>query len=186
MSRNRWNVGIAALASVGIVIPLTGSCGPQPAEEAGAEAAAIEAPESIRREHEEIHEALVAATRAPGPVGESARELEAVLGPHFEREEQIALPPLGLLEPLARGDYEPWMRDVLPMTDSLAAELPQMLREHEAIGAATARLERVAREEGAADVERLARTLRSHAKSEEEILYPAAILVGDVVRQRAR
>ena len=96
-------------------------------------------------------------------MGEAARQLTAILHPHFVREEQIALPPLGLLEPLAWGDFEPWMRDVLEMTDWLATELPQILREHEAIGAAAARLAEVARDEGAAEVERLARTLQLHA-----------------------
>lgn len=146
----------------------------------------IEIPRSMREEHEEIHGALVTATEVPGPVGEAARELAEILHPHFVREEQIALPPLGLLEPLAQGTFAPWMRDVLPMTDSLAAELPQMLREHQAIRAAAARLQEVARVEGSVDVERLARDLKAHARAEEELLYPAAILVGEIVRGRSQ
>lgn len=146
----------------------------------------LEIPRSLREEHEQIHEALLAAMEAPGEIGEAARELAEILHPHFVREEQIALPPLALLEPLARGAFEPWMRDVLPLTDSLAAELPQMLGEHEAIGAAAARLEEVARAGGAAEVERLARALQLHARSEEEVFYPAAILVGEIVRMRGR
>lgn len=76
------------------------------------------------------------------------------------------------------------MRDVLPMTDALAAELPQMLREHQAIRAAAARLQEVARVDGFVDVERLARDVQAHARAEEELLYPAAILVGEIVRER--
>lgn len=146
----------------------------------------IEIPSSVRHEHEHIHEALVAATSAPGEVGEAARELAEILHPHFVREEQIALPPLGVLEALARGEYASWMRDVLPMTDSLALELPEMLREHEGIGAAAKRLEQVARAAGVTEVEQLAKALQQHAKSEEEIFYPAAILAGEVVRARGR
>ena len=59
-------------------------------------------PEAIRAEHAEIHEELVAATKMQGQVGEAARKLAALLAPHFLREEQIALPPLALLAPLAR------------------------------------------------------------------------------------
>jgi hypothetical protein len=139
-------------------------------------------PESMRQEHEQIHTALVAATERPGALGEAARALAEALHPHFVREEQIALPPLGLLESLARGEYEPWMREVLPMTDSLEAEWSRMLREHEVIGAAAVRLEAVARAEGDGDVERLARTLQLHARTEEEVYYPAAVLVGIVLR----
>jgi hypothetical protein len=142
-------------------------------------------PQSLQDEHGHIHERLDAATKAPGPVGEAARKLAEILHPHFVREEEIALPPLGLLERLARGDFEPWMREVLVMTDALATELPEMLREHEAIGAASTRLQEVARAEGDEEVEKLARALQLHAKSEEEVFYPAAILVGEIVRARA-
>ena len=141
-------------------------------------------PASIRKEHEAIHVALVAATKVPGPVGAAARELAAVLHPHFVREEQIALPPLALLAPLAREETSPAMRAVLPKTDSLRAELPRMLDEHTAIREATERLLEVARAEGDAPVARLAETLALHARTEEEVFYPAAVLVGDLVRMR--
>jgi hemerythrin HHE cation binding domain-containing protein len=146
---------------------------------------ALEIPASLRAEHEEIHTALERATQAPGRVGEAARALAKVLHPHFVREEQIALPPLGLLAPLARNEFTEAMLDVLPMTDSLRAELPHMLEEHVAIRAATQRLGEVARAERNASVARLAEQLALHAKSEEEMFYPAAVLVGDIVRARA-
>jgi hypothetical protein len=144
----------------------------------------IQIPESMRAEHKEIHEALVRATKLDGKVGVAARELAAVLHPHFQREEEIALPPLGLLAPLARGESTPDMRDVLRMTDALRAELPRMLEAHKAISAATVRLRDVARSERNPEVERLADQLLLHARGEEELFYPAAILVGDVVRAR--
>jgi len=145
----------------------------------------IEIPESMRAEHGEIHAALERATEAPGRVGEAARALAKVLHPHFQREEQIALPPLGLLAPLARGEFTPAMLEVLPMTDSLRAELPRMLHEHVAIHAATTRLGEVARAARNTAVARLAEQLALHAKSEEEMFYPAAVLVGDIVRARS-
>ena len=141
-------------------------------------------PESMRLEHAEIHDELVRATKLPGRIGDAARELATILHPHFVREEEIALPPLGLLAPLARGESTSEMRDVLPMTDALRAELPRMLAEHEAIRAATARLGEVARAEHDESVAELARKLALHARSEEELFYPAALLVGDLVRAR--
>lgn len=141
-------------------------------------------PASMRAEHEEIHAELERATKAPGRVGVAARALAKVLHPHFVREEQIALPPLGLLEPLARGEATADMRAVLPMTDSLRAELPRMLEEHKAIRAATLRMGEAARARGNARVAQLAEKLALHAQSEEEMFYPAAILVGDLVRAK--
>lgn len=145
-------------------------------------AAHAEIPASIREEHAAIHKELEQATTAPGRVGAAARALAAVLHPHFVREEQIALPPLGLLAPLARGEHTPAMRDVLPMTDSLRAELPHMLEEHRAIRAATLKLLAEARAAKNARVTRLAEQLALHAQTEEEVYYPAAVLVGDLVR----
>jgi hypothetical protein len=145
----------------------------------------IRIPESMRVEHAEIHDALVRATKAPGGVGAAARELAATLHPHFVREEEIALPPLGLLAPLARGEMTPGMRDVLPLTDALRQELPRMLEEHAAIRAATRRLGEVARAEGNVEVVHLAESLARHAQAEEELFYPAAVLIGDLVRARS-
>jgi hypothetical protein len=146
----------------------------------------IRVPESMRVEHAEIHDELLRAINAPGRVGAAARELAAVLHPHFVREEEIALPPLGLLAPLARGETLPEMREVLPLTDALRTELPRMLEEHTAIRAATGRLGDAARLEGNTEVVRLAEKLALHAQSEEELFYPAAVLVGDLVRSRLR
>ena len=142
-------------------------------------------PESMRLEHSEIHSELVRATSLPGQTGVAARALAAVLDPHFVREEQIALPPLGLLAPLSRDEFRPEMRAVLPMTDSLRAELGRMLEEHGAIAAANDRLASAARAEGYASVAQLAENLKLHAKSEEELFYPAALLVGQVVRMKS-
>jgi hypothetical protein len=77
------------------------------------------------------------------------------------------------------------MLAVLPLTDSLRAELPEMLREHAEIQAATARLEEIAADAGDSVVVEFARQLILHARTEEEVLYPAALLVGEVVRARA-
>ena len=145
---------------------------------------AIAVPQSLQREHHAIHDALEEATKAPGRVGAAARELAAVLGPHFEREDEIALPPLGLLRPLAAGEQPAGMEQALVMTDALRKELPRMLEEHERIRAATENLRTAAREEHDRARERFADQLAAHAQSEEEVLYPAAILVGDIIRAR--
>ncbi|HSL72318.1 MAG TPA: hemerythrin domain-containing protein [Longimicrobiales bacterium] len=145
----------------------------------------IQIPESMRIEHDEIHGELVEATKRDGRIGEAARDLAKVLHSHFEREEEIALPPLGLLRPLAAGEFDRGMMEVLGMTDALREELPQMLEEHRAIAAAARRLGKVAHEEGDARVEKLAQKLQLHAQSEEELFYPAALLVGELVRARA-
>jgi hypothetical protein len=75
---------------------------------------------------------------------------------------------------------------VLPLTDSLKAELPAMLTQHMAIGVAVQRLARVAKRTRNAEAARLAEDIRLHALTEEEVLYPAAVLVGELARARLR
>lgn len=156
----------------------------------GATAAAspIEIPKSLQIEHEAIHSALVEATQAPGSVGVAAKELAEVLHPHFVREEQIALPPLGLIAPLAAGDRLPEavISEALAMTEALRSELPRMLEEHKKIRAAVEKLRLAARAEKSTKYEQLAEELALHAQTEEEVLYPAALLVGDLLRARRR
>ena len=146
----------------------------------------VEIPRSVQTEHEEINKSLNEGTRAMGRVGSASQELGKILHPHFVREEEIALPPLGLLSRLAGGDFTADMADILPMTDALKRELPQMLEEHKAIRAAVENLRVAARAENAEKYERLANDLALHAQTEEELLYPAAILVGEMIRARLR
>jgi iron-sulfur cluster repair protein YtfE (RIC family) len=150
-------------------------------------ASQLQSPASIKTEHEAIHQALVDATKVPGEVGQAARELADVLHPHFVREEMIALPPLGLLAPLASGETIPEavLAEALKMSETLRKELPRMLEEHKAIRAAVQKLARVAGQEKKTEQEQFARDLALHAQTEEQVLYPAAVLVANLIRARA-
>ena len=141
-------------------------------------------PDSVQREHHAIHSTLEGAMKAPGRVGAAARALAEVLHPHFVREEEIALPPLASLAPLAAGVMPTEAADILAMTDSLKRELPRMLDEHKRIRAAVDGLRAAARADGSTRYEQLADQLALHAQTEEEVLYPAAVLVGDIIRAR--
>ena len=145
----------------------------------------IQTPASIAREHHALHETLARAAKESGPVGAAAKDLEQALAPHFEREEEIATPPLGLLPALSKGDVTAEMKAVLPLTEALERELPQMLREHEAIRAAVGRLRGAAVAAGRSDYVRFSDELAAHARQEEEILYPAAVLVGRYVAAKS-
>ena len=141
-------------------------------------------PLPLQLEHEALHERLRQATQAGGDVGEAAKTLARLMHPHFVKEDQFALPPLGLLQPLAQGEVHPEMAEVLELTERLAAEMPTMLAEHKAIVAALERLNDAARSAGRADIAEFARALMLHAQTEEQVMYPAALLVGSVVRLR--
>jgi hypothetical protein len=142
----------------------------------------IRIPPSLKVEHEELHAELVALTRSPGRVGEAARNVAALLHPHFVKEEEYALPPLGLLVTVAQATVTPAMGPVLAMTDRLKSEMPQMLAEHRLVVAALEKLAEAGQAEKRPDAERFAEKLRLHAETEEQVLYPAAILLGEYVK----
>ena len=144
----------------------------------------FEIPKPLQDEHEALHEQLRQATQAEGEVGTRAKTLASLMHSHFVKEDRIALPPLGLLGALARGEAVPEMASVLALTDQLEAELPQMLAEHKGIVVALEELREAAERAGRSDIAEFARELAQHARVEEEVMYPAAILVGQVVRQR--
>jgi hypothetical protein len=139
-------------------------------------------PESLKLEHEELHADLARATKAGGKTGEAAKAVAGVLHNHFLKEEEFALPPIGLLAMLARGVVDKEMRGVLVMTERLKAELPEMLREHQAVVTALEELTAAAEKEQLPEHARFAEKLMLHAKTEEEVLYPAAILVGEYLK----
>jgi hypothetical protein len=70
------------------------------------------------------------------------------------------------------------------MTDKLKSELRQMLEEHEAIVGALKSLVAAATDEKHPEIADFARRLMHHAMIEEQVMYPAALLVGEYVRLR--
>lgn len=143
----------------------------------------FEIPAATKSEHDELHADLVKATRSGGETADAAKAVARVLHGHFVGEEEFAMPPLGLLTRLAKGEFDPSMAEVLKMTDRLEAELPKMLAEHRAITAALDTLIAAARKEGKPDVEAFAHRLKIHAQTEEQVSYPASILIGRYVKQ---
>jgi len=141
-------------------------------------------PASIRFEHESLHRELADVSLETGKVGDAARSLAQLMHPHFLREDEYAMPPLGLLARLARNEVSPDMAEALPLVARLKEELPLMIEEHRAIKGALALLETAAAEDGKTEIVDFAQRLALHARTEEEILYPAAILVGEILTQR--
>ncbi|MGE5366643.1 MAG: hypothetical protein ACM3PO_05150 [Betaproteobacteria bacterium] len=142
----------------------------------------FEIPRPMKIEHDALHADLVKATKAGGRTGEAAKAVAKVLHNHFVKEEEYALPPLGLLVALSEGKFETGMAEVLKMTDRLEAELPTMLSEHTDIVAALNKLIEAAKAEAKPDIVHFAETLMLHAQTEEEVAYPTALLIGRYVK----
>jgi hemerythrin superfamily protein len=141
-------------------------------------------PDTMKTEHEELQARLVEATKAGGQTGEAARGVMKVLFPHILLEEEFAIPPLKLLPRLAAGEYSPDMDRILAKSEMLKAELPRMLAEHKLIVDALQKLLQAATAERFTGWAAFAQKLILHAQKEEEVYYPAAILVGEYIKLR--
>jgi tRNA isopentenyl-2-thiomethyl-A-37 hydroxylase MiaE len=148
------------------------------------DALVLRIPRSLQAEHEELRAALTRLANEPSRIGEAAADVASLFQHHAAREEAFALPLLGLLEPLAAGTVTTGLADAVAMARQLRTELPRMLEDHLAIVAALQILLDRANELGRPDVSGFAHALIQHAQTEEEVLYPAAILVGAFLEAR--
>lgn len=143
-----------------------------------------EYPESSLPEHRELRKILSKAMKAGGRTAVAADGVRRVLYPHMRLEEAFAAPPLSLLPKLAAGEITPEMEKIIQVSEMLKLQLPRMLDQHRLIVTEVKGLLRAATEEGRHEYVQFAQKLIHHAQQEEEVLYPAAILVGEYVKLR--
>ena len=144
----------------------------------------LKIPPSLKHEHGEMRASLEIATKAPGKSGEAASEVSRLLLPHFRKEEDFALPPLDALAVLAGGALPGEPKAIIDKADRLKVELADMLREHQAIAAALEVLYDRATADQRPELARFARKLLLHAQLEEQVYYPAALVIGDYLKLR--
>ena len=139
-------------------------------------------PEPLQREHDLMRHRLDRAVKEGGRTGAAAVAVVEALRPHVAKEEDFGLPALGLLQHLVAGRVSPAMRGVTVMTDRLKVEYEQMLADHEAIAAAIRKLADAARDEGKLEYVGICDQLARHLQTEEQVYYPAAILIGEYLK----
>lgn len=139
----------------------------------------LKTPSSVKAEHEALHAQLARAIKAGGATSQAAKTVAKVLHPHFLKEEEYALPPLRLLPALAEGKTLPEMQAAVAMTARLKTDLSHMLQEHKQILIALKALIDAANLESKEQAAHFAEKLILHAQTEEEVLYPASILIGE-------
>ncbi len=156
----------------------------------------LKIPESLELEHEELHEQLYKGIKEGGKVGEAAKAVADILHPHFEKEEEYALPPLGLLTSLLLEEQEQrkggkskitqeMKNNVISMADRLKTDLSHMVEEHNEIVSSLNNLIEIAKIENKKELVQFAEKLKLHAKTEEQVLYPAAILIGEYLKLKS-
>jgi len=139
----------------------------------------LRVPDSLKSGHEALHAGLKRAMREPDPTGASARRVMQVMDGHMLREEKFALRPLGLLKALGRGETPADLAQAATLVAGLKREMPQMVDEHRQIAELLRLLARDAEAQGKPEYVELAESMILHAHLEEDVLYPAALLIGE-------
>jgi len=144
----------------------------------------LKIPPSLKHEHGEMRASLEIAGKAMGKSGEVAREVAQLLFPHFKKEEEYALPPLDVLSVLAGGSIPEDPDMIIAKVDRLKHELAKMLKEHQTIAKALEVLYDTATVDQRPELARFAKKLLLHAQMEEQIYYPAALVIGEYLKLR--
>lgn len=139
-------------------------------------------PKSIKHGHEILCTELKVITYTSGEIGEKAKALEKVMYPHFEKEEKYALPPLGLLLALSEGSWEIDSDEAIKMSDMLKDKLAELKGEHDNISIAMENLRAVSMQENNLIVKQFLKDLLLHIEMEDQVLYPATILIGNYLK----
>jgi len=141
-------------------------------------------PKSMKLEHEEIHRELRRAIKIPGPVGKAAKHVAEVLHPHFERENEIALPVVGVARELAEGKDSPDFPKALELAVRFKDDYERMLQEHIEIVKALDELERVSKRTKKKNVVEFTERLKLHAQTEEAVTYPAVLMAAKLLQMK--
>lgn len=133
-------------------------------------------PRSMKEEHRVLHRELVKTINLGGQVGSAAREVAKTLHPHMKRENKLALPVIGITRELAEGKMPPDLSDAFDLSIKFKSEHKRMLQEHAKIVKALNKLERAAIGAKRRDVVLLAKRLKLHVQTEEELTYSAVLM----------
>jgi hypothetical protein len=137
-----------------------------------------EVPSAIKKEHTDLLAQIKKIASYGDSTGIVARNLQEIMRHHFQEEEDFVLPTLSLLPLLASGDTYEQHGDILPLIQKFKAQLTHMNAEHQMIKAYMADLKQVGVKENHPEILEFEEALQNHAAIEEEIFFPAVILIG--------
>ncbi len=139
-------------------------------------------PKSLDEEHEELIHSLRSCATYKNGVGRAVSDLLEVLEPHFEKEQKLVMPLLGSISDLVSGEKISNLKEIAEEQAPLVQEYQKMFEEHGRVRDLILKAKKAARDEGNQEVIELLNGLAHHARIEEEVLYPSALLAGTVAK----
>ena len=134
-------------------------------------------PSSLKMEHEGLYEELNRAARITGDIGMAAMSAFKIFQHHMSREEEFAFPPLHLLHSIAEKSVDTEFTGVIKLCDTLKDQMPALLKEHDEMRRSLHEMNDIAMKEQRPEYASLAKRLMQHLTLEEEIYYPASLMI---------
>jgi hypothetical protein len=141
-----------------------------------------EVPLSIKKEHKNLLDQIHRITLFQDSAGLVAIKLSDLMQHHFKEEEDFALPPLGLLSLLASGKIPEQSNEIILLADKLPSQLTHLSVEHQLIKAYMDELRQADTNGSHPEIIEFEKELQKHANIEEEVFFPAAILIGEYLK----
>jgi hypothetical protein len=142
-------------------------------------------PNSVQLQHAQIIGRLESYARQSGPIGAAAQKALAFLKAHYAKEEEVVLPPLGLLSALLKdGVSKADMERALKMAENTKAAGDELYAEHAQITALMTELADTANESNERELVRLATRVAAQSLNDMEVLHPTTVLIGEYVRMK--
>jgi hypothetical protein len=168
--------GVAALASSLMAASVaTGNA---------AEQSALQTPQSISYEHEQIIKELTNFAKREVDHSAAVQKALIVIKAHYAKEEAYVLPPLALLPRIAKGAISKDMEPTIAMADRTKAALPELQNEHIQITSLMNDLIEAGKTAHDEVLIQLATRVAIQSLNDLEITQPTTILIGDYLRQR--
>lgn len=143
----------------------------------------ISGPDSLKKEHQELNAELRKIATRGDSIGELLRQLRNVFEAHLQKEEKYVMPLLSLLVPLARNDKALTQSTSIQIEDDLILIYNDLLTEHKQIREILRKIKSTALRNKDSDVVELTNAIELHASVEEEVIYPAALLIAKILKQ---
>jgi iron-sulfur cluster repair protein YtfE (RIC family) len=141
-------------------------------------------PLALAQAHLELTDQLGYAVSLKSPTGEIARQLEATLKNHLRREDEMITPLLATFPNLAAGRLPVDAASLIELFERAEKNYESLLGEHAEITRIVERLRPTAESDREEEVVRFCDELLAHARLEEQVLYPAAVVAGRFMKLR--
>lgn len=143
-----------------------------------------EVPQCIKEEHEYLLDHIAKLSLTKDSTGRVATRTLELMRHHFQEEEDYMLVPLATLPSLASDIIPDQSSDIIRLTEKLRSQLTHINAEHQMIVAHLKELKVAAAYDGHPDFSWLEEQIYRHARAEEEVYFPAAILVGEYLKTK--